>query len=407
MQSLTFITLGRTSDSSKQVSDALSGTAQARVLAEGASPDQFLADVLRLQPSAALITLEPAHSERDFALIRKLVAASPGTAIVAAASEASPGLILGSMRAGAHEFLQLPIIPEEFQTVLERIREFVKAGRTTSGSDSRVVAVFSGKGGTGVSFFATNLAAALDVPTLLLDLNLQSGDIASYLGLDPKYSLSDFVTNRTRLDDSLISSLLTPHSANLALLAAPLEPHEAEDIHPEHITEALHLLSQRYARIVLDLQHTFDPITIAALDLADDILLLMTLDIPGIRSTKRALKVFERLGYPRSKVSVVVNRWAKSIDVELHKVEAHLDEQLIGFVPNDYRRVMESINLGRPVVQTDHSSKLSLEIKRIASLVSGGNDQAPPRARKRLLGTVFGRQNSPGKLELSEAADTV
>jgi pilus assembly protein CpaE len=246
----------------------------------------------------------------------------------------------------------------------------------------------------------------MDVPTLLMDLNLQAGDVASFLGLEPRYSLADFVVNRTRLDDSLISSLLTPHSARLALLAAPLEAHEAEDITPEHVTEVLHLLSQRYECLVLDLQHTFDPITIAALDLADDILLLMTLDIPGIRSTKRALKVFERLSYPRGKVHVVVNRWSKSIDVELHKVEAHLDEQLIGFVPNDYRKVMESINLGRPLVQTDPSSKLTLEIKRIAALVSGSNHKASPQTRKRLLGSVFGRQSSGSTLELSEMPDT-
>ena len=405
MHSLTFITLGRNGDGSQQIKDALSGAQRASLIADCSSPEQLLADVIRLQPSAAVITLEPDHSERDFALIRKLIAASPGTAIVTAASEASPNLILGSIRSGAREFLQIPIIPEEFQTVLDRIEELVAAERNTSSKNSRLVAVFSGKGGAGVSFFATNLAAAMDVPTLLMDLNLQAGDVASFLGLEPRYSLADFVVNRTRLDDSLITSLLTPHSARLALLAAPLEAHEAEDINPEHVTEVLHLLSQRYECLVLDLQHTFDPITIAALDLADDILLLMTLDIPGIRSTKRALKVFERLGYPRGKVHVVVNRWSKSIDVELHKVETHLDEQLIGFVPNDYRKVMESINLGRPLVQTDPSSKLTLEIKRIAALVSGSNHKASP-TRKRLLGTVFGRHSSGSALELSEMPDT-
>ncbi|HEY2974948.1 MAG TPA: AAA family ATPase [Pyrinomonadaceae bacterium] len=406
MQSLTFITLGRNAEGSKQIRDALDGATRVRVLADCSNPEELLADVLRLQPSAAVITLEADQSEKDFALIRKLVATSPRTAIVTAASDASPSLILGSIRSGAREFLQLPIIPEEFQTVLQRIEEFVAAERTSSSKSSRLVAVFSGKGGAGVSFLATNLAAAMDVPTLLMDLNLQAGDTASFLGLEPKYSLTDFVVNRTRLDDSLISSLLTPHSARLALLAAPLEAHEAEDINPAHVTEVLHLLRQRYECLVIDLQHTFDPITIAALDLADDILLIMTLDIPGIRSTKRALKVFERLGYPRGKVHVVVNRWSKNIDVELQKVEAHLDEQLIGFVPNDYRKVMESINMGRPLVQTDTSSKLTLEIKRIAALVSSSNHIASPQTRKRLLGSVFSRQSSTGPLELSEIADT-
>jgi pilus assembly protein CpaE len=207
------------------------------------------------------------------------------------------------------------------------------------------------------------------------------------------------------LDDSLINTFITPHSANLALLAAPLETHEAEDIKSEDMTEILHLLGQRYECIVLDLPHTFDPVTISALDFADDILLLLTLDIPGIRSTKRALKVFERLGYPRTKIHVVVNRWSKNTDVELQKVQAHLGEQFIGLVPNDYRKVMESINLGQPLVQTDHSSKLTVEIKRIAALVANGNHTAPPQARKRLLGAMFGRQDT-ATLELSVMPDT-
>jgi pilus assembly protein CpaE len=309
------------------------------------------------------------------------------------------------MRSGAREFLQLPINADEFKTVLDRTEEF--NGTVTSKRNGRTVAVFSGKGGAGVSFVATNLAAAMTVPTVLVDLNLQTGDAASFLGLEPKYSLADFVRNRTRLDDSLINSFITPHSARLALLAAPLEPHEAEDVKPEDITEVLHLLGQRFQCLVLDLQHTFDPVTVAALDLADEILVVMTLDIPGIRNTRRALKVFERLGYPRSRIRVVVNRWSRNIDVKLEKVEAHLDEQLIGLVPNDYAKVMNSINLGRPLVQADPASKITLEIKRIAGLVENSHNPISPQPRKGLLGAMFGRRTSTGSLDLSAMPDPV
>ena len=147
--------------------------------------------------------------------------------------------------------------------------------------------------------------------------------------------------------------------------------------------------------------------TVAALDLADDILVLMTLDIPGIRNTRRALKVFERLGYPRSRIRVVVNRWSKNIDVKLAKVEAHLDEQLIGLVPNDYAKVMNSINLGRPLVQTDPASKITVEIKRIAGLVESSQNPISTQPRKGLLGAMFGRHSSTGSLDLSAMPDPV
>ncbi len=405
MQSLTFITLSKRDESSKELRDALATSGRARLLAVCDNPDQLLADVIRLKPSAAVILVGADNSEKEFALIKQLVVASPSTAIITAARDASPTLILRSMRSGAREFLQLPIIADEFQTVLDRTAEFCSGVESSSIKKGRVVAVFTGKGGAGASFFATNLAAAISGPTLLIDLNLQAGDAASFLGLETKYSLADFVRNRARLDDSLIPSLIAPHFANLPFVAAPLQPHGAGDIKPQDVVEILHLLAQRYASIVLDLQHTFDPVTIAALDLADDILLLLTLDIPGIRSTKRALKVFDRLDYPRRKVHVVVNRWSKNIDVELQKVEMHLGEQLIGFVPNDYRKVMESINLGQPLVQADPSSKITVEIKRIAALVAG-HDRRPAQPRRRLLRGMFSRESPPSPLELSAMPDT-
>jgi pilus assembly protein CpaE len=165
------------------------------------------------------------------------------------------------------------------------------------------------------------------------------------------------------------------------------------------------LLGQRYEYIILDLPHTFDPITVAALDSVDDIFLVLTLDIPGIRSTKRALKVFDNLGYPREKIRVVVNRWSKNIDVELQKVEGHLGERLIGFVPNDYRKVMDSINLGRPLVQSDPTSKIALEIKRIAALLTEKSSTAFPLPRKKSLRSIFGSKNSTTELEFSTVID--
>jgi pilus assembly protein CpaE len=171
------------------------------------------------------------------------------------------------------------------------------------------------------------------------------------------------------------------------------------------VSEIVHILRQKFSCVILDLPHAFDPITVASFDLADDILLVLTLDIPGIRGAKRALKVFDHLGYRRDKVRVVVNRWSKSIDVELHKVEGHLGEQLIGFVPNDYRKVMDSINLGRPLIESEPASKIALEIKRIAGLVSQNNHTSSRQPRKGLLRSVFGRNGTSTPLELSAIGD--
>jgi hypothetical protein len=123
---------------------------------------------------------------------------------------------------------------------------------------------------------------------------------------------------------------------------------------------------------------------------------------------RRIREGIDRIGYPRKKVHVVVNRHSKHIDVELQKVELHLGEHLIGFVPNDYKKVMDSINLGQPLVQGDSSSRIAVEIRRLAAHLSGGSQGLPAQPRKGFLKSIFNRQESPTTaLELRTTPDGV
>jgi pilus assembly protein CpaE len=311
---------------------------------------------------------------------------------------------LQSLRAGAREFLRLPISTDELKTVLDRVSEFRDGQVETPMKKGRMIAVFSSKGGCGTSFIATNLAASTNARTVLVDLNLQAGDLPLFLGVDPKYSFADMAENRKRLDDALIKSFVTPYSTNLSLLAAPKEADAADEIEPEHVFEVLQSLRSSYDYVVLDPQHTFDSITLAALDQSDEIVLILTLDIPAIRSTQRALEIFDRLGYPRKKIRIVVNRWSKQIDLDLRQVEKFLGEPVIGFVPSDYQTAVTSINLGRPLVQSDPNCKITQEIRRIARTIRTGQfDQQPEQPepqRKTLWNSLFKREANPNQFEL-------
>ncbi|HEV7906258.1 MAG TPA: AAA family ATPase, partial [Pyrinomonadaceae bacterium] len=229
-------------------------------------------------------------------------------------------------------------------------------------------------------------------PTVLVDLNLQAGDLSLFLGLDPKFSIADLVENRARIDDSLLKSYVMPHTSNLSLLAAPREADLADDIEPEHIFEVLELLRERYDYVVIDPQHTFDAITLSALDQADEVVLVLTLDIPAIRSTQRALALFDRLGYPRHKVRIVVNRWSKNIDLDLRQVERFLGEKVTGYVQSDYNTAVNSINLGAPLVKSDPTSRIAQEIRQIAASITGATVASEiVEPRKGLWGAIFGR----------------
>lgn len=400
-QPLTIVVLSTGLDNFKEIRSALSADGRVQLLAGGDDTDQLLGEIIRLRPMAAIITLG-ANSDQALKFIQRLTIEAPKTAIIAAAQKAAPELLLQSLRAGAREFLQLPLKADDLKTVLDRVAEFCQTQVETVKKKGRMVAVFSSKGGCGTTFIATNLAACAGARTILVDLNLQAGDLPLFLGVNQKYSFADMAENRSRLDDALIKSFVTPYSTNLSLLAAPKEADSADEIEPEHVFEVLQKLRESYEYIVLDPQHTFDAKTLAALDQSDQIVLLLTLDIPAIRSAQRALEIFDRLGYPRQKIRIVVNRWSKQIDLDLQQVEKFLGEPVIGFVPSEYQTAVTSINLGQPLVLSEPNSKISLEIKRIARVIADGTvpvaDVVSPR--RSLWSSLFKRETPTNQLDL-------
>ena len=408
-QPITIVVLSTALDNFKEIRTALTTDSRLQLLAGGNDAEQVQEEIVRLKPSAAIIALgeSPDHAIK---LIQKLHTECPGTALISAAQSASGDLILRSLRAGAREFLHLPIKPEELKTVFDRITETPIAQVEAPKKRGRMIAVFSSKGGCGTSFIATNLAAANSKPTVLVDLNLQAGDLPLYLGVDPKYSIAEVVENHSRLDEALIMSFVTPCTSNLSLLAAPKQADSADEIEPEHVFAVLQRLRQSFDYVILDPQHTFDSITLAALDQSDEIVLVLSLDIPAIRSTQRALEIFDRLGYPRKKVRIVVNRWSKQIDLDLREVEKFLGEPVVGFVPSDYQTAVNSINLGTPVVRSDPGSKIAQELKRISQKL---NDSAvveveeEPQPRKSLWNSFLKRGKTQSSFKLQTSMERV
>jgi len=405
-QPLTTVVLSTGLDNFKEIRTALSADKRVQLLAGGNDADQLHEEIVRLKPMVAIVSLGP-ESEQALRFIKRLNSEMPKMAIISAANNLSPDLLLQSLRSGAREFLQIPISAQELKTVLDRVSEF-SAGQTEAPKrKGKMIAVFSSKGGCGTSFIATNLAVATSARTVLVDLNLQAGDLPLFLGVTPKYSFADMAENRARLDEALITSFVTPYSSNVALLAAPKEADSADEIEPEHVFDVLRKLREMYDFVVLDPQHTFDSITLAALDQSDEIVLVLTLDIPAIRSTQRALEIFDRLGYPRSKIRILVNRWSKQIDLDLRQVEKFLGEPVIGYVPSDYQTAVTSINLGQPLVQADASSKIALEIKRIAGVLTSGavHVGTEPQPRRNIWDSLFKRESAQSQFNLETSLE--
>ena len=395
-RTLTFLVLSRDATESKELSRALSSHAGTSLLMTSDDAEQIFTEACRLRPSAVVINL--AHmGEPALKLVQRLVNECPNTAVICASRESSPDLILRSMRTGARDFIRLPINDDELSTVIERTAEFAADHADHEPKKrGRAIAVFSSKGGCGT----TLIAMTQKTPTVLVDLNLQSGDLELLLGLKPKFSLADVVDNRERLDDALLASYITPHSKHLSLLAAPTKAESAEDIEPKHIYEIMELLRQRYDNVIIDTPHSFDSVTISALDHADQILVVLTLEIHAIRSTRRALEIFDRLGYPRRKVRLVVNRYSKNIELDQKQVEDFLGERVIAFVQSDYRAAVNSINLGQPLIESAPGSIVTADLFNLAGkLFADQVEFTPPVAGKRPFNSLFRRQSSTNGMQ--------
>jgi pilus assembly protein CpaE len=393
-RNLTLLLLSKDAAEGREMNRAFSGHAGVSVLMNSDDAEQVFTETMRLRPSAVVINL--GHmGEPALKLVQRMTADCPNTAIICASRESSPDLILHSLRAGARDFIRLPISDDELNTVIDRTAEF-SAQNVADEPKTRgkAIAVFSSKGGCGCSLIATNLAMIQTSPTVLVDLNLQSGDLELMLGVRPKFSLADVVENRDRLDNALLASYLTHHSSNVSLLAAPIKAESAEDIEPKHIYEVMELLRQRFETVIVDTPHNFDAVTISALDNCDQILVVLTLEIHAIRSTRRALEIFDRLGYPRKKIRIVVNRYSKNIELDQRQVEGFLGERVVGFIQSDYRAAVNSINLGQPMVVSAPASKATVDLRQMAAKIFDGkvDQRTAATETKRSFNSIFRRQ---------------
>ncbi len=340
------------------------------IVAELPNNVQAIEQINRLRPQAALVMLN-GDLPKSLQMVERLRQENPETAVICSSEETSSDIILQSFRSGATEFLRQPLTESEINEVFAKIEQArVRLAEETQ--QGRVIAVYSSKGGCGTTFVTANLAVALSrlsrSHTTIVDLNLQAGDQPTYLGIESTpYTIYDIVRNFDRLDETLLNSYLTSRGKLLSLLAAPTEIGRDEDVRPEHVTQIITMLRAQPGYVLIDPQHTLSENTIAALDLADDLVLLLTLDIPSIRSAKRALDIFRRLGYEKSRIKVVLNRYTKSPEFEIGQIEKVLEHSIDAILSNDYKAAISSINMGEPLVQSKTQSRLQGEFVKLAS----------------------------------------
>ncbi|MFA7658824.1 MAG: response regulator [Candidatus Gastranaerophilaceae bacterium] len=329
--------------------------------------------ILEERPSIVIIDISK-KVELALDIIGKISANHKTCKIVVTSSNYSTDTIIKAMRAGAREFLPKPVIKEDLINSLNKLKEQV-VGLHSENKKCRVITTFSNKGGIGKTAIATNLALELANMTkekvALIDLNLQLGDITTFLDINPSFDISYVIQNLSRIDETFLLSTLEKYKdTSLYILADPPYLEQAEDITAEQIATLFSVLKQAFSYIVVDTSANFDGKTITALDNSDLILLITIVNLPAIRNCQRCLDLFERLGYEKEKTKIVLNRYMENDEIKVEDVEDVLGQKVYWKVPNNYFTIMSAINKGIPVGMINSESNISQSYRELAALLS-------------------------------------
>jgi pilus assembly protein CpaE len=295
--------------------------------------------------------------------------------ILLASGEAS-ALLEQALEADVSDVLLLPQMTEN---VVFSIRKASHSGRRTVGAGShaprrgRIVTVFSPKGGTGKTVTATNLACTFakyeGKNTLLLDLDLQFGDAAIMLGLEPEKTIYDLVVAPGELDSEKLAGYTTRHPSGLDILPAPLRPEDAELVTEAKLARLLEVARESYDVIVVDTSPFFHGPMLATLDRTDELLLVCGLDVPTLKNVRLSLQTLELLAFPQNRIRVVLNRANSKVGMKPGEVEGALEVKVRFELPSD-GKVPLAVNRGTPIVLADDKADFSRAMREMAKGLS-------------------------------------
>lgn len=329
--------------------------------------------IANYQGKSILLADLSTYKQQKLELILKVTKECKSCKVLALSDNPSVDLIIEIMRAGAKEFVPIPIIKSEFfESVNKLLSEFNETKKT---NNCKIISVFSNKGGIGKTSLATNLALELSKITkeniALIDLNFQMGDITTFLDLKPSFNISYMLENLEKINETfLLSTLERYKKTSLYVLADPPYFKQADNIQPRQITKLFNTLKETFSYIIVDAEASFEGKNIAALDNSDLVLLVSVANLPALRNTQRCLELFEKLGYDKEKVKIIINRYMENDEIKGADIEKVLSKKIYWKIPNNYFAIMTAINKGIPVSEINDSTNIARSYKDLAQYIS-------------------------------------
>lgn len=350
-------------------------------------------------PPPEVVVLDPLPADTDHAL--RLAASLdehfPGISVILI-SEFGAEVALSALRAGVRDVLHPTADDHELSAALgsavlaARTRPpdpaaLGPAGWPPAGTGGgRVISVVSPKGGVGKTTLSTNLAVGLAKAaphsTVLVDLDVQFGDVATALSLAPEYSLPDAVRGSASRDTMLLKTFLSMHSTGLSVLCGPDSPIDADAVTGDAVGALLHSLASEFRYVVVDTAPGLSEHTLAAMDHSTDLVLVTSMDVPGVRGLRKELDTLTQLGMAPIGRQVVLNFAERRGGLSTADVALTLGTGIDVVLPRSMA-VTASVNQGIPLLQNGGRDPIIKQLEMLVSHFAPPLPAAPGRRRGR------------------------
>lgn len=339
------------------------------------------------------VNLDAGDPQANLHHVERIAEVSPECGIIGVGADAHPDRIIAAMRAGCGQFVRWPIDAQDLRVAVATLRRL----RIPVGTVSRRIGVVGASGGAGATTLACNLALELAHLTerrcALVDMNLAFGDVACAFDVHPRHTLGDLCRPGVEVDRTLLEMALEELPCKVSVLARPERIEQVDEVAPQSVYDTFRILEQMFPFVLADLPRHFSPATLAALEGADRVLLVTQLAVPQLRNALRLYEYLLGLGTSEDRVEIVLNRWKANHErITPQEVERQFRKPAFACIPNDYKHIGASRDLGHPLMSGAPASPARLVIREIArQLAAHLLADEEPRKGGGLLG-LFGRR---------------